>query len=88
MMMPAAAAAAAPSREQQIQQRQRERQALDAQLLFIMKQPVRWGALRDSGVLDDEGISELEDRLTAWRAAVGETARTLLYATAQDILSF
>jgi len=76
------------SQEQQIQQRQRERQALDAQLLFVMKQPVRWGALRDSGVLDDDDISLLEEQLTAWRAAVGETSRTLLYATAQGLLSF
>lgn len=72
--------------EQQVQQRQRERQALDAQLLFVMRQPVRWAALRDSGMLDDQGITFMEERLTAWRAAVGETARTLLYAAAQDLI--
>jgi arginine-tRNA-protein transferase len=74
------------SSEQQVQQL--ERQALDGQLLFVMKQPVRWGALRDSGLLDDGDIEIMEEQLTAWRTVVGETARTLLYATAQDMLSF
>jgi hypothetical protein len=74
--------------EQQLQQRQRERAALDAQQLFVMKQPVRWGALRASGLLSDEGVGLLEERLAAWRAVVGETARTLLYATSQDVLLF
>ena len=73
--------------EQQVQARQRERAALDGQLLFVMRQPVRWGVLRGSGLLEDEDISALEERLTAWRAAVGETAATLLYAAAQDLLA-
>lgn len=74
--------------QQEEQQQQRERQALDGQLLFVMKQPVRWGVLRSSGLLDDEDVGLLEEKLSAWRAAVGETARTLLYAATPDMLPF
>lgn len=70
------------------QQQRRQRQALDGQLLFVMKQPVRWGVLRSSGLLDDEDVGMLEEKLAAWRAAVGETARTLLYAAIPDMLPF
>lgn len=71
----------------QLAARQRQRQRLDAQLLFLLKQPVRWGALRESGMLDGEQVGELEERLAAWLAVVGETAAHLLYATPSDLLS-
>jgi arginine-tRNA-protein transferase len=69
------------------QQQQVERPALDGQLLLVMKQPVRWGVLRESGLLDEGDVGVMEEQLTAWRRVVGETSRTLLYATAQDMLS-
>lgn len=72
--------------QQQRQGRLLQRQQLDSQLMFLLKQPVRWGALRESKLLDDMQIGELEERLTAWRAAVGETAAYLLYATPGDVL--
>lgn len=63
-----------------------QRQQLDSQLMFLLKQPVRWGALRQSGLLDAAQVSEVEERLTAWRDVVGETAAYLLYATPSDLL--
>jgi hypothetical protein len=48
---------------------------------------VRWGVLRESGLLDEGDVGVMEEQLTAWRRVVGETSRTLLYATAQDMLS-
>lgn len=66
---------------------QQQRQALDSQLLFLLKQPLRWGALRESGMLAGEQIGVMEDRLTDWQAVVGETAAHLLYATPSDLLS-
>jgi hypothetical protein len=79
---------ASQPQEQQEQQQLRERAALDGQLLFVMKQPVRWGVLRGSGLLDDEDVGMLEEKLAAWRAVVGETARTLLFAATPDMLPF
>ncbi|WIA11769.1 hypothetical protein OEZ85_011863 [Tetradesmus obliquus] len=87
----AAAAAAGVGMPQhlglQAQLAARQRQRLDAQLLLLLKQPVRWGALRESGMLDGEQVGELEERLAAWLAVVGETAAHLLYATPSDLLS-
>ncbi|KAF8071041.1 ATE1 [Scenedesmus sp. PABB004] len=60
--------------------------ALDAQLLFLLKQPVRWGALRDSGLLEAAAADALEARLREWRAVVGETAARLLYAAPGGLL--
>jgi hypothetical protein len=71
----------------QLAARQRQRRALDSQLLFLMKQPVRWGALRESGMLDGDQVEALEERLNEWLALVGETAAHLLYATPSDLLS-
>jgi hypothetical protein len=71
----------------QLAARQRQRRALDSQLLFLMKQPVRWGALRESGMLDGDQVGALEERLSEWLAVVGETAAHLLYATPSDLLS-
>eukprot|EP00878_Enallax_costatus_P031932 GHUV01035004.1.p1 GENE.GHUV01035004.1~~GHUV01035004.1.p1 ORF type:complete len:694 (+),score=284.91 GHUV01035004.1:467-2548(+) len=85
----AAASSAGPehlSLQQQIRTRLQQRQQLDSQLLFLLKQPVRWGALRESGLLDEAQIGELEERLAAWRAVAGETAAYLLYATPSELL--
>jgi hypothetical protein len=71
----------------QLAARQRQRRALDSQLLFLMKQPVRWGALRESGMLEGEQVGVMEERLSEWLAVVGETAAHLLYATPSDLLS-
>lgn len=70
----------------QKQARLLQRQQLDSQLMFLLKQPVRWGALKESDLLEEAQIGELEERLTAWRAAVGETAAHILYATPGDLL--
>jgi arginine-tRNA-protein transferase len=81
------AAGPAPAQpDAQSQTQPAERQALDGQLLFVMKQPVRWGVLRASGVLDADDAALMDERLAAWRGVVRETARNLLYAAPRDLL--
>jgi Arginine-tRNA-protein transferase, C terminus len=56
-----------------------------SQLLFLLKQPVRWGVLRDSGMIAPPVVASMQARLAAWRRVVGETAAHMLYAAPSDL---
>lgn len=53
------------------------------QMTFIMKQPMRWNIIKQSGVLDWDELQALEAQIKEWMMLVGQTARQLIYLLPQ-----
>jgi hypothetical protein len=82
----AAATAAAGGSSSDEEGGRQDEAALDGQLLLVLRQPLRWGALKASGLLGPGDVDAMAGRLAAWRRVVGPTARNLLYLAPRNVL--